>query len=87
MCAGKDGRLQHADEEPDGVQLLDVCCAAGCKSGDAPQDFERREQPAGQFGTGHQEKARDLEDDIGGKVCDIEIIQFVAVETKVFLEA
>lgn len=87
MCAGKHGRFEHANDEANGIQLVDVGGAAGCKGGDAPEHFKRRQEPAGEFGPAHQHETGHLEDDVGGEVGDIEVVELVAVEAKVFLEA
>lgn len=87
MRAGKNGCLEHANNKADGVQLVYVGGAGGRKRGDAPEDLERGQQPARELGAGHEHQAGHLEDDVGGKVRDVEVVELVAVEAKVLLEA
>lgn len=84
--AREHGRLEHADQESEGVQLVDVRDATLREGHDAPEDFEGWEEPPGQLWSRHEQHTRDLEDHVCCGVADVEVVQLISVEVEVLFQ-
>ena len=54
---------------------------------DSPKDFQGRQEPRRKSRSSLEGEHRDLSDDVGGVVGDVEVVELVAVHAQIFLHS